>query len=129
MSHWVNIKTEVKDLSALAPAVRECGCELITPNAQGDLMFNDRKYYGNHAALIKVPEVPYPIHVDKTATGYKFAVEADYSRQYAARLGRDCSKLIQLYGVHKTLNEARRKGWQAQRVTVGGKINVVITAP
>lgn len=130
MSFWATIKTEIKNLPCLAAACRELGCELITPNAQGELMFNGRKYHGQHAALIKVGDHYCPVHVNKTATGYALSYETDYERQYAEKLGPKLGKLIQHYGINVTLAQARLKGYQAQRVTLpNGSVNVVLSLP
>jgi len=118
MSHWVQIKTEVKDLTALAAACRELGCQFV---AKGPGRYDRDR--------IDVPGVPYPVYVDKTATGYTLRIESDFTSGYAAKLGPNCGKLMQLYGVHKVLAEAKRKGWAASRVTLpGGSVNVTINA-
>jgi len=110
MSHFTTIQTEVRDLDALNDACVELGLKLV-PDA------TCRGYAGvlrkaDHVIQLKGP---YDIAVDP-AEGGKYGFSADWWEGHVAReVGAGYSRLMQGYGVHKTLREARSRGLRTTR--------------
>lgn len=149
MSHWTTIKTQLRELPALAAACAELRCQLVTPqslqaitnqtereSATGQCFGHPGKvmargWAGNTIpcdAMIKIPGCRYDVALTRQTDG-SYSLAADfYSGEVSKALGTDFAKLKQLYGVHNTMQQARRLGHAVQRVAgQGGRINVVIT--
>lgn len=122
MSHWTEIKTQIKDPEALRAAVAELGLTL-EPNAMA------RGYNGNEvrAEFVIKCKGPYDIAVNKEPNGC-YGFKTDWWQGHVAReVGQNFQKLIQLYGVHKATIEARRKGLTVQRtLQANGSVKLVI---
>jgi hypothetical protein len=105
MSHFVSVTTQIKDIAALRSACQELGLKLLQ-NAQA------RGYYENKTRgdyVIKL-KGPYDIAVNHQPDG-TFGLTADLWEGHVEReVGEKYGKLLQLYGVHKTTMEARKKG-------------------
>jgi hypothetical protein len=110
MSHFTTIKTQIKDIEALRAACQEMGLSLLT-NA------NARGYVNNTIKgdfVIKL-NGPYDIAVNKREDG-TFGITADLWLGHVEKeVGPQYGKLIQLYGVHKTIIEARKKNLSVMR--------------
>ena len=135
MSHLAVIKIEVKDLDAVKAACQELG-----------LSFHEcQKTYGklNPCGDLVLGKCDHAIgHVDwnfcgdrleiglvKTATGFRLEMD-DYERgQTPARmLGKDASKFLQIYAVHKAMLECKRKGYLVTRsIGDAGKIRLQVS--
>jgi hypothetical protein len=122
MSHFVSVTTQIKDIAALRSACAELGL-IVKQNAEA------RGYYENKTKgdyVIKL-KGPYDIAVNKQPDG-TFGLTADlYEGHVEKEVGKDYGKLLQLYGVHKTTMEARKKGFSIlRRPQPNGAIKLVL---
>ena len=124
MSHFTTIKTEIKDLDALRVAAEELGLALEA-NATA------RGYAGNQLPgdFVLRLKGPYDVAIHRQPTG-TYELTCDWWDGHVAReVGEKFGKLLQLYGVHKAMREARRKGHLVQRrAQANGSIKLVIMA-
>jgi len=110
MSHFTTIQTEVRDLDALHDACAEMGLQLL----------KDEHCRGYAGILRKADHViklngPYDIAVDP-AQGGRYGFSADWWEGHVAKeVGPGYGRLLQSYGVHKTLRTARTRGLRATR--------------
>jgi len=115
MSHTMNIKTEIRDRSALESACARLGyaCE-----------YGTHQLYASQETGIGVmlPGFKYPVVFD-VETG-----EAKYDT-YGGRWGNDLEvhKLTAYYGIEKAKVEAARKGYMVQETDTEGQIELTIT--
>jgi len=110
MSHFTTIQTEVRDLEALHDACVEMDLKLVPDTTC-------RGYAGvlRQAEHVIQLRGPYDIAVDR-AEGGKYGFSADWWDGHVAReVGAGYGRLMQNYGVHKTLREARTRGLRATR--------------
>ena len=122
MSHFTTIKTQIKDIAALRSALTEMGLSLSTnAHARGYLQ-NTIK--GDYVIPLSGP---YDLALQKQPND-SYALVADWYQGHVEKeLGKDCSKLLQLYGVHKTMREARQKGFSVLRSKqTNGTIKLVV---
>jgi hypothetical protein len=120
MSHFTTIQTQIRDLDALNDASVELGLELL-PNT------NCRGYAG---VVRQAPHViklkgPYDIAVDPAPENDgTHRLSADWWDGHVAKeVGTGYGRLLQSYGVHKTLREARTRGLRStRRVEADGSI-------
>lgn len=118
MSHFTSIQTEVRDLDALHDACSELGLALChAMHARG---------YGQtrrKAAHIVRLQGPYDIAVDPNPDG-TYELTTDWWNGHVEKeVGPNYGRLLQSYGVHKTLREARTRGLRAtRRVEADGSI-------
>ena len=122
MSHFTEIKTQIKDIAALQLACRELGLT-VKPNAQARGYY-ENKIKGDYVVKLKGP---YDIAVNKQPDG-TFGLTADlWQGAVEKEVGEKYGKLIQLYGVHKATMEARRKGLSVlRRPQTNGAIKLVL---
>jgi hypothetical protein len=121
MSHWTKIETQIRDAAALREACGELGLELLE-NTQA------RGYGDNRitADLVIRLKGPYDIALQRGGSGYGLTTDW-WGGHVEKEVGKDYGRLLQLYGVHKTRLEARRKGFMVQRRTLGdGSIKLTI---
>ncbi len=110
MSHFTTIKTAIRDITALRAALAEMSLSLF-PNALA------RGYYQNqqHGDYVIRLQGPYDIALHHQPDG-TFGLAADlYGGHVEQEVGQNYSKLLQLYGVHKAMQEARKKGFSVLR--------------
>src|SRR5882672_4647875 len=110
MSHFTTIKTQIKDIGALRSACHELGLSLLQ-NAEA------RGYYQNKLKGDFVVQLkgPYDVALNKQPDG-SFGLTADLWQGHVEQeVGKNYGKLLQLYGVHKAMREARKKGHLASR--------------
>jgi Protein of unknown function (DUF1257) len=123
MSHFTTIKTQIKDTEALRSALAEMGLALIS-NATA------RGYYQNSTQGDYVIRLkgPYDIALQKQPDG-SYGLTTDWwGGNVEAEVGKDFGRLLQLYGVHKAMLEARRKGHMVQRrQQTDGSIKLIIS--
>jgi hypothetical protein len=148
MSHVVSIKTELFDLNAAKAACAELG--LIFKEGQktirwfgewvNDYAADDAAYklgistdqYGKCDHAIEVPGSGYDIgliHNPKTG-GHKlyFDFYGSNGKKIQNAVGENGQKLLQYYGKHKVLIEAKKKGWLCSTTKAGnGNIEIQIT--
>jgi hypothetical protein len=122
MSHFTTIKTQIKDIEALRSACKEMGLTLLqTAKARG---YNENKTKGDFVIKLKGP---YDIALNKQQDG-SFGITADLWDGHVEReVGKDYGKLMQLYAVHKTMIEARKKSLSVlRRPQPNGSIKLVL---
>jgi hypothetical protein len=122
MSHFTSIKTQIRDIEALRAASSELGFELVqSGKARG---YAQSELPGDYIVRLKGP---YDIAVNREREG-TFALTCDWWDGHVEKeVGKNYGKLLQLYGVHKALREARRKGCLVQRKNQqDGSIKLVI---
>ena len=112
MSHFTTIQTQVRDLDALADACTELG-----------LGFHQNAKCRGYAGVTRVaPYVirlkgPYDIAVEPAkANDGTFGLTTDWWDGHVAKeVGSGYGRLLQAYGVHKTIREAALRGLRATR--------------
>jgi hypothetical protein len=122
MSHFTEIKTQIKDIEALRQACEEMGLPLLqNAEARG---YYEKKTKGDYVIQLKGP---YDIAVNKQPDG-TFGLTADMWQGHVEKeVGQAYGKLLQLYGVHKTQIEARKKGLTVlRRQQQNGSIKLVL---
>lgn len=110
MSHFTTIKTQIKDIKALQAACAELELALVAKTkARGYL---DNQIAGDYVIRLKGPyDIALQEQPDRT-----FGFTADLWEGHVEReVGKDYGRLIQLYGVHKAILEARKKGHLVKR--------------
>jgi len=110
MSHFTTIKTQIRDIEALRQAVSELGYQLI-PNAEARGFVNDT-IKGDYVIPLKGP---HDIALNRQADGTYLIVSDLWGGYVEEEVGNQYGKMLQLYGVHKAMREARRKGHTVQR--------------
>jgi hypothetical protein len=122
MSHFTEIKTQIKDIAALELACVEMGLSLI-PNAKAR-GYAEKQKHGDHVIRLNGPyDVAVNRQPDRT-----FGLTTDWwSGHVEKEVGKDYGRLLQLYGVHKAMLEARKKGLSVQRNSQSnGNIKLVL---
>lgn len=112
MSHFTTIHTQIRDLDALGLACSELGLQLATgPQCRG--------YASTRRSCAHVIRLqgPYDIAVDPAPDNKgTYGLTTDWWNGHVEReVGKDFGRLLQCYGVHKTLHEARKRGLRATR--------------
>jgi hypothetical protein len=122
MSHFTTIKTQVRDIEALRSAVQEMGLALDhNTEARG---YAGNKLKGDYVIRLKGP---YDVALNKQEGG-SFGLTSDlWNNHVENEVGKNYGKLLQLYGVHKAMREARRHGHFVKRSQqANGVIKLVI---
>ena len=124
MSHFATIKTQIKDIDALRSAVQEMGLSLLQKTTARGYYENNIK--GDYVIRLKGP---YDVAVNKQKDN-TFALTCDWwDGHVEEEVGQNYGKLLQLYGVHKAIREAKRKGHLVQRrQQENGAIKLIIAA-
>ena len=124
MSHFTTIKTQIKDINALKSACAELGFPVLQ-NAQARGYY-ENKIKGEYVLRLKGP---YDIALNKQPD-HSFGLTADLWNGYVEQeVGKNYGKLLQLYAVHKAMQEARKKGHLVTRSQKqDGSIKLVIAA-
>jgi hypothetical protein len=112
MSHFTTIQTQIRDLEALRDASVELGLGFTT-NA------TCRGYAGMSRPAPHVIQLkgPYDIAVEpsKESDG-SYGLTTDWWNGHVEReVGAGCGRLLQSYGIHKTMREARTRGLRVSR--------------
>ncbi len=112
MSHFTTIQTQIRDLDALRDASVELGLKFLT-NAKC------RGYAGVTRLAPHVIQLkgPYDIAVDPSPEkDGTYGLTTDWWDGHAAKeVGIGYGRLLQSYGVHKTMREARSRGLRSTR--------------
>jgi hypothetical protein len=110
MSHFVTIKTQIKDIAALRDACAELGLAVLNnAEARG---FAGATHKGDHVIRLNGP---FDIAVNRQPDG-GFHLSCDWWDGHVEKeVGSQYGRLLQLYAAHKTTREARRKGFTVQR--------------
>ena len=112
MSHFTTIKTQIRDLEALADACSELGAKLVTNT-------DCRGFAGmtRHAPNVLKLNGPYDIAVEPAESkDGSYGLTTDWWDGHVAReVGIGYGRLLQSYGIHKTMREARLRGLRSTR--------------
>lgn len=101
MSHWTQVKTNIRDLEVLEEAARSLGCEIARNTVA-------RGYYNSIQALMVIipPESPYDVAANREEDG-TVSLTTDWYMGYVERvLGPDFGLLKQRYAVIMTKRQA-----------------------
>jgi hypothetical protein len=121
MSHFTTIDIEIKDIEALKAACAEMALAVVdNTEARG---WGSARARADH--VIKL-QGPYDIAVNRQADGYE--LNADLWGGHVEReVGSGFGRLKQLYGVHKTINEARQRRLSVRRQNLpNGQIRLAL---
>jgi hypothetical protein len=122
MSHFTTIQTQVRDIAALRDACQELGLQVVeNADARG---YAGNKLPGDYVVRL---QGPYDIALNRQPDG-TFGLTTDWWAGYVAKeVGPDYGTLLQLYGVHKAMREARKKGLTVRRQPISdGRIKLTI---
>jgi hypothetical protein len=122
MSHFTTIKTQIRDIEALRRACAELGLSLLqTAEARG---YANQNKTGDYVIRLKGP---YDIALGKNEDGsYELATDW-WDGHVEKEAGPNFGKLLQLYGVHKAILEARKKGLSVlRRAKQDGSIKLIL---
>ena len=115
MSHFTTIQTQIRDLDALSDACVEMDLKLV-PNT------TCRGYAGMTRQAPHVIKLagPYDISVEPTpdsdGNNGSYGLTTDWWDGHVAKeVGAGYGRLLQSYGVHKTIREARTRGLRSTR--------------
>ena len=112
MSHLTTIQNQIRDLEALRDACSELGLG-FTANT------TCRGYAGvaRHAPHVIRLKGPYDIAVEPAQENDgSYGLTTDWWDDHVAReVGTGYSRLLQSYGIHKTMREARTRGLRVHR--------------
>ena len=110
MSHFTTIKTQIKDIEALRCALGEMGLALF-PEAEARGYY-ESKTKGDYVIRLKGL---YDVALNKQPDG-AYGLTTDWWAGHVEKeVGKDFGRLLQLYGVHKTMLEAKRRGYSVVR--------------
>jgi hypothetical protein len=110
MSHFTTIETQVKDIEALKAACNELGLAVVqNGQARG---YGDRTHQGEYVIKLKGP---FDIALNRQVNGSYQLITDWWDGHVEKEVGKNFGQLLQLYGVHKTTAEARRKGYSVSR--------------
>ena len=118
MSHFTTIQTQIRDIDALRDACSELGLELLRDAEARGFSQNRRK--GEYVIRLKGP---YDIALNREEGGdgkdkakKTYGLTTDWWDGHVEReVGPKYGRLLQLYGVHKTMREARRQRYRVTR--------------
>lgn len=112
MSHFTTIQTQIRDLDALREACAELGLGFIAKaHARG---YAGVSRPADHVIRLRGP---YDIAVDPSAeVPGTYGLTTDWWDGHVAReVGTGYGRLLQSYGVQKTMSEARTRGLRTSR--------------
>lgn len=111
MSHFVTIQTQIRDVDALAEACAELGVELLHNTEARGFAESTR-----HGELVIRLKGPYDIAANRAASTDPYELSTDWWNGHVEKeVGPNYGRLVQLYGVHKTIREASRKRLRVTR--------------
>ena len=112
MSHFTTIQTQIRDLEALRDASVELGLQLLA----------DTKCRGYAGITRLAPHIiklkgPYDIAVEPSKENDgSYGLTTDWWDGHVAKeVGSGYGRLLQSYGIHKTMREARTRGLRVNR--------------
>jgi hypothetical protein len=112
MSHFTTIQTQIRDLEALRDASVELGLQLLA----------DTKCRGYAGITRLAPHIikltgPYDIAVEPSKENPgSYGLTTDWWDGHVAKeVGTGYGRLLQSYGIHKTMREARTRGLRVSR--------------
>ena len=112
MSHFTTIQTQIRDLDALHDACAEMNLKLLAN-------FKCRGYAGMTRLAPHVIQLggPYDVAVEPSKENDgSYGLTTDWWDGHVAKeVGTGYGRLLQSYGVHKTMREARSRGLRSTR--------------
>jgi len=128
MSHFTSILTQIRDVDALADACAELGVELLRDTEARGFANSTRR-----GELVVRLKGPYDIAANRAnpndGTG-PYELSTDWWNGHVEReVGPNYGRLLQLYGVHKTMREAAKKHLRVtRRQETDGSIKLTLAA-
>ncbi len=122
MSHFTTIRTQIKDIEALRETCAELKVELLqNAEARG---YGGGRQFGEFVIRLKGP---YDVALHRQSNG-TYGLSTDWWDGHVEKeLGTNYGRLLQLYAVHKTGREARKRGLNVQRtLRTDGSIKLTI---
>jgi hypothetical protein len=122
MSHFTTIQTQIKDIEALREACAELKLDVLqNAEARG---YGTTQRHGEFVIRLKGP---YDVALDRQDNG-TYGLSTDWWEGHVEKeLGSNYGRLLQLYAVHKTAREARKRGLSVQRaLRTDGSIKLTI---
>jgi hypothetical protein len=122
MSHFVSIKTQIKDIAALRDACAELGLAVLdNTGARG---YAGATHPGDHVIRLNGP---FDIAANRQPDG-NYHLSCDWWDGHVEKeVGSSYGRLLQLYAIHKTAREARKRGLSVQRMLrTDGSIKLTI---
>lgn len=131
MSHFVTIETQIRDVAALEEACAELGVELLRDTTARGFAGSTR-----HGELVIRLRGPYDIAANRltdanaNANPEAYTLTTDWWNGHVEKeVGPHYGRLLQLYGVHKTIREARAKRLRVtRRLEADGSIRLTLAA-
>ena len=125
MSHFTTILTQIRDAEALADACAELGVELLRDTDARGFANSSR-----HGELVVRLKGPYDIAANRPAPTEPYELSTDWWNGHVEReVGPNYGRLLQLYGVHKTMREAAKKHLRVTRQQeTDGSIKLTLAA-
>lgn len=122
MSHFTTVETQVRDIGALRKACTEMDL-VLTDNAMAR-GYGAQKTRGEYVIRLKGP---YDIALNREHNG-SYGLTTDWWAGHVEReVGKEYGRLLQLYAVHKTQIEARKRGRTCRRKQLAdGSIKLVL---
>jgi hypothetical protein len=122
MSHFTTIQTQIRDIEALREACAELNLYVLQgAEARG---YSTTLRHGEFVIRLKGP---YDIALDRQVDG-TYGLSTDWWDGHVEKeVGSNYGRLLQLYAVHKTAREARKRGLSVQRtLRSNGSIKITI---
>jgi hypothetical protein len=125
MSHFTTILTLIRDADALADACAELGVELLRDTEARGFANSAR-----HGELVVRLKGPYDIAANRAEDSDAYELSTDWWNGHVEReVGPNYGRLLQLYGVHKTMREAAKKHLRVtRRQETDGSIRLTLAA-
>ena len=137
MSHFVTIETQIRDVAALEEACAELGVELLRDTAARGFAGSTR-----HGELVIRLRGPYDIAANRLTDANAnpeagspgqaeaYTLTTDWWNGHVEKeVGPHYGRLLQLYGVHKTIREARARRLRVTRSQeADGSIRLTLAA-
>jgi len=128
MSHFTTILTQIRDVDALESACAELGVELLRDTETRGFAISTR-----HGELVVRLKGPYDIAANRANPNdgtEPYELSTDWWNGHVEReVGPNYGRLLQLYGVHKTMREAAKKHLRVtRRQETDGSIKLTLAA-
>lgn len=128
MSHFTTILTQIRDVDALEAACAELGVELLRDTEARGFANSSR-----HGELVVRLKGPYDIAANRANPNdgtEPYELTTDWWNGHVEReVGPNYGRLLQLYGVHKTMREAAKKRLRVtRRQETDGSIRLTLAA-
>jgi hypothetical protein len=125
MSHFTTILTQIRDADALADACAELGVELLRDAEARGFANSTRR-----GELVVRLKGPYDIAANRAEGSESYELTTDWWNGHVEReVGPNYGRLLQLYGVHKTMREAAKKHLRVtRRQETDGSIRLTLAA-